>query len=251
MLISAPLCRAHTDQQLLGYIEDYFTSMQTPHTNTPKLYAWFTGLEHWFFNSVVHCNYTTNRAHHVDALLNDAPEGKPIAFYINQTQDAAALIDVLCQRGFTKTQTDSCMAWQVKDIEKPTHTVKRATEKTLNAFHTILAIAYESDDAMRDGYRALLDQSKASEQYLVYLDGTPVGTGTLFVTGNVGCIFNISVLPEYRQKGAGTALSQFLMHTAYKRGLETMVLLSEPTATNMYKKLGFVTQFDVDIYARD
>lgn len=241
--------RRMQNQRLLGYVEDYFTSMHPPHINTPEVYAWFSGLNYPIFNAVTHFYHTTNITDHVDTILKDAPHGKPVSFWINSLQDGCELINVLTQRGFKKIASFPLMAWPVTAIKKPVHTIKRVTPDTNATYHDIIAVVSEFNEELKKGHQKLLDNSSA-QNYLLYSDGIPVAAGTLFVTGNVGAIFNINVLPAYQKKGYGTAISQFLMYKAHELCLQTVVLNSAPIARKMYEKLGFVKKFDVDIYAR-
>lgn len=69
------------------------------------------------------------------------------------------------------------------------------------------------------------------------------GCGVLLVAGE-GNITNVVIAPEYRNKGIGTRLLQYLIEEGYREGLTAYTLevrVSNAAAVHVYEKLGFVS----------
>jgi ribosomal protein S18 acetylase RimI-like enzyme len=236
------------DTKLVQYIENYYSSMMPPQLQNPEVFVWFTALNIPTLNAITHFYYTTDIGTRIDAILEKAPQ-KPISFWVEEWQDSKDLVKELEARGFQKVVTCPFMSWKVSEIQKPSNTIKRRDQATADAFNTILGRGFGLDRETEQGYGALQNNSSA-ESYLIYTDDVPVGTGTLFITDNVGLILNITVLPEYQKKGFGSAITQFLMHRAYELNLEKVILNANPGAISVYQKLGFKHLYDLYIYAK-
>ncbi len=235
--------------QLVHYIEAYFSSMMPPQVNKKELFVWFSGWNAPVFNAVTHFYYQKDINAHINGILEKAPKNKPISFWVDQLQDADNLIKALETHGFKKAVTCPFMIWNVTEIEKPSANIKRVDKNTVNTFNSLIGSIFGLDAETQQDFGTFHNNSPA-ENYLVYTNDTAIGVGTLFVTGNVGLILNIGVLPEYQKQGFGSALSQFLMHRAHELNLKKVVLNANPIAIAMYQKLGFIKAYDLDIYTR-
>ena len=82
--------------------------------------------------------------------------------------------------------------------------------------------------------------------HLLAWDGDcPVGTARLLVTGSVGKIGRVCVLPEARGLGLGTALIGTAIEVLRGRsGVTEATLGSQSHATGFYEKLGFSVEGD-------
>ena len=75
-----------------------------------------------------------------------------------------------------------------------------------------------------------------------YSDGVLVGYAGAFIVSDSAEVDNIAVLPEYRRKGAATALLSALENEARERGaakLRLEVRESNTAALSLYEKAGF------------
>lgn len=78
--------------------------------------------------------------------------------------------------------------------------------------------------------------------FLAYLDKKPVAVATSIVLHkeNSQYLFLVGVLPDYRRKGFGLAVTSHCMHTAYvATGVSRTLLHSTHMGYNLYCKLGF------------
>lgn len=67
-------------------------------------------------------------------------------------------------------------------------------------------------------------------------DGTPIGTGRLAPDGKIG---RMAVLPEWRNRGVGAAILEFLVHSARERGIKECYMNAQSHALDFYRQYGF------------
>jgi hypothetical protein len=227
--------------ETLVEFENLYNSFYPAQEKSIKAFVWFTRIPHPLLNAVMHLSCKDVRGE-VDRLIELAPPHNPISFWIHSENHAEGLREILKVRGFTPIITCPLMAWLVKPVSAPKYDIRVADMKV---FNDILSIVYQFDDSVRDGFQKLMDKS-ACENYIIYMDGNPVGTGTLLVNGSVGGIFNDATLPERRE--ASEAMMQFLMHRSHELNLKKLILLSSPEAEALYSELGFTNLFNIELY---
>lgn len=234
--------------KILQDFENFYNAMQPAQENTKEAFIWFSGIPDPIFNAVMHLSCNHNLIQKVDAIIENAPPGLPIAFWVHPENHAEGLAKTLTQKGFQPLIVCPLMAWSVTPIAMPSADIRKA-DADMTIFHDILATTFHLDQATKEGFVQLLGKIKA-ENYLLYLEDKPVGIGTLFPTEKVGGIFDIAVLPDYQKHKCGKAMMEFLMKRAHDLGLEKLILLSSPVAEKLYSDLGFEKCFDIEIYAR-
>jgi ribosomal protein S18 acetylase RimI-like enzyme len=80
---------------------------------------------------------------------------------------------------------------------------------------------------------------KRFQTYLALLDGKPVGTSQLFLSGEVAGIYNVTCIPEARRQGIGSAVTLAPLLKARAMGYRIGVLQASQTGYNVYRRLGF------------
>ncbi|MCI0460618.1 MAG: GNAT family N-acetyltransferase [Gemmataceae bacterium] len=75
--------------------------------------------------------------------------------------------------------------------------------------------------------------------YVGYLEGAPVATAELALSGDTVGLYNLSTLAAYRRRGFGTALTRQPLLDAQERGFRTAVLQAAPDGMGVYRRLGF------------
>ena len=231
--------------EALQHFENCYDAMRPAAEKSDQAFVWFSDIPHFLFNAVMHlsCNDVSSK---IDALIERAPVGNSISFWVHPENRANGLVEMLKERGFTPMIACPLMTWSVKPIAIPECDIRLANMET---FDQITKTVFHFDEITMKKYSALI-KNFDSENYLIFAEGQPIGTGILFPNGKVGGIFNIAILPEYQRKGYGQAMMRFLMGRAQHLHLEHLILLSSPQAKTFYRNLGFEKIFDIDIYAR-
>ncbi|MFH1233940.1 MAG: GNAT family N-acetyltransferase [Patescibacteria group bacterium] len=81
--------------------------------------------------------------------------------------------------------------------------------------------------------------------YLGLFDKKPIGIATLIFSGNLGCIYNVGTIPNYRKKGIGSALTLNAVVDSIKNNAKIVFLQTEKGSFNekYYTRLGFSAKF--------
>jgi ribosomal protein S18 acetylase RimI-like enzyme len=66
-----------------------------------------------------------------------------------------------------------------------------------------------------------------------------VGVATLFLGPESAGIFDVAVLPEWRRRGVGTAMTGELCHHARLKGYDRVVLIASKDGRFLYREFGF------------
>ncbi len=84
--------------------------------------------------------------------------------------------------------------------------------------------------------------------YLALLDDKPVGTSQLFLSQGTAGIYNVTVLPEARCQGIGSAITLAPLLEARKLGYQIGVLQASTRGYNVYRRLGFQDMGNLSLY---
>lgn len=102
----------------------------------------------------------------------------------------------------------------------------------------------EQEEAVR---RAILGRVQSPSAYLLHLlDGVPAAVGLGVARGDWAGVFCIATRPEFRRRGAATAVTGSLAGWASRhaaKGLYLQVMDSNRAATELYARLGFRTAY--------
>jgi len=80
---------------------------------------------------------------------------------------------------------------------------------------------------------------KESEHFIVYLKNIPIGCARIRKINDYLKLERIAILKEYRGKGFGKDLTNFLINYCKKKGINEIRLHSQIYISNFYEKLGF------------
>lgn len=123
----------------------------------------------------------------------------------------------------------------------------------LNAFSRMVIDAFGMNLNVIGQFQAVYGASMHHNEHLHYLafyNDQPVGTITLSTSDTTG-IWNLSVLPSYRNQGIGTALISTAVEEAKRRGYEQVMVLVPPKMQfGIFSKLGFkkICEFPVFVH---
>lgn len=213
--------------------------------------AWFeTGAPLDLLNGVVRS----------DLRLGDAPEaiGRVLAHFaarrlpfqwrLGPTSAPADLGALLLARGVAHVEDEPGMAVHLHALREQLPlaaalaVVPVATDKQLETWmRTWGCGAPEEVIALRLGaYQQLgLNEHSQLRLFLGVLDGHPVATAALFLSGGVASVEDVVTIPEVRRQGIGAAITLAAARAAREAGYRVAVLHASPMGFGIYRRLGF------------
>lgn len=224
---------------------NFYEAIHPAEENSIDAYVWFSSIPHPFLNVVIYLSAKDIEAK-VDQILQMNVRNNPMTFWLHPENAAMGLEDVLRERNFELLVTCPAMTWEVQAVltsEADVRVVEARGERA--RFYDIVSTAYQCEQVKLECSKLL--EKVPSEDYILYYDGNPVSTASLFARGTVGEIFNDATLAN-----GGVAckeMIQFLMRRAFEKGLKRLIVLSYPEAIEMYSSLGFEALFDVQVYS--
>jgi ribosomal protein S18 acetylase RimI-like enzyme len=163
----------------------------------------------------------------------------------------------LGKHGYKKKFSMQRMAKPLNNIQKPKTSLKLSfrrvkwEEQDLLLFMETWARGFNwpakyIEPSVKGITRRLLERNASDPNmwinFLVELDGKPVGTAAFLTFPKTAYVVNVSTLKEFRRKGIATFAMTCLMEWCKERGIKYMALDVEPddvAALNLYRKLGF------------
>jgi ribosomal protein S18 acetylase RimI-like enzyme len=92
------------------------------------------------------------------------------------------------------------------------------------------------------------DETGAAQNYLAYLEGTPIAGCSVGYGAGVAGIYNVGTLPSARGRGIGRAITLRGLLDARARGYKVGVLEASGMGYNVYKQLGFEPYCEMELY---
>lgn len=235
------------NREVLKMRENWLSAIAEPQEQSPEVFAWFSTVPHWRFNCILGFSYEDNLEEHLDSLINKALPNVPISVWMDPKDNNSAFIETLKSRNFALGGCYPSMIWDVQPTDAPELDIRPVN---VEEFHEVYAVCSHYSEELKQAAINLL-QDRSGELFLAYLEGKPIGTGTLFVHGEVGMVFHVATLPEYQRRGVGRAMMHYIMNQASNRGLKRLVLNSSSVAEKLYYSLGFQKVGEVTVYLRD
>jgi predicted GNAT family acetyltransferase len=97
-------------------------------------------------------------------------------------------------------------------------------------------------DLAADAFDREQRRSGRLQTALALVDGQPVGVGSHLPLGEVAEIAGVGVLPAFRRRGLGAALTAYLAGDARARGIRIVFLTAgDPDIARVYARVGFET----------
>ena len=85
-------------------------------------------------------------------------------------------------------------------------------------------------------------------RFVALLDGRPVGSAGVHLTGDLAGLYNVTTLPSLRRRGVGTAATLVALDAMRDHEVRTAVLGTTEMGRSIYERLGFRHVVDLDVF---
>ena len=217
-----------------------------------ELFWYVTGLPDAAFNSIMYANLAPGQ---VDATIDELFRLRetydvPMGWLVGPTSHPTDLGNRLQARGLLHriTLTPMTLALasiQAEPVSVPGLTIERVTDAAvLEEWIVAEGRGFESVGALGRGLAALRRGMGVGHGFpLVHLlgrlDGAPVATASVLLDGGIAGIFDVSTVPEARQRGIGRAMTVASLQAGRAAGYEIAFLQPSPMGRPLYERLGF------------
>gem|GEM_PF-4713551 len=172
-------------------------------------------------------------------------------------EDQVNLPKLLLQHGFVHENSLHLMKLnleQVNNIPISKHNIIRVSSaEQLNSWIKIIAqidgCSYADVKKLID-YLSIRSKTGSLRLYLALRDGVPVGTSAALLHDDIVTIHMVGVLPEFRKRGHGAALTMVPLAECAEQDVKYAYLCASatPFAEPLYKKLGFYNYRTFHLY---
>jgi GNAT superfamily N-acetyltransferase len=219
-----------------------------------------TGVPSPLFNPVLRA---TVPQEDVKALVDDAREWYrrrrlPWSWYVGPASGPGRLAPELERRGFAKVTEPPGMAATLANVDELDPNVPLVVERVLDRamvdeWFSVFAPAFELSRAAASAFRDLIvaggfGDDAPMRNYVGYVGGEPVATGSLVPAAGVGGIYNIATRASRRGRGIGRTITWSLMCEAAALGYAVAILWSTTAGLPVYQRLGFQERVRVPTY---
>ncbi len=238
----------------------YFSDSKRIHG---ALLLWSESIKDSYWNYATKINIDKN---HAEELIKEV-----IDFYKSKNRQPAILFnafttpkdlpEIIKKLGFQSKYKSVSMFYEAPEpkITLPENFVisQVKTKDDMKLFVDVFNQSYggatpeEPYGALPKEYGESLFESFSNQQkyktinYIGILNQKPVSIATLIHSGKFGCIYNVGVVPSFRQKGFGSYLTLSVVKDSIKSGAEVVFLQTEQGSFNekYFTGLGFSTKF--------
>lgn len=177
--------------------------------------------------------------------INQFLEGLPYCWFVNK--DETHIGKELVRHGFRADVVDPVMvmdlATYIPSLETNIRIEPVRNEAMLDEWASIAEKAYEMP---KEGFRrfsqiAAKEEREDIKAFIGYnSQGKAVATSMVHIGSEVGAIYWISVLKEYRRRGIGADMTRVCINHAKRQNtVKSIFLQSFPDGISLYEKLGF------------
>ncbi len=127
-------------------------------------------------------------------------------------------------------------------------------EFTLQEWIHVASRGFQIDEASEQVWQDLFVDTIFRPRYrtfLALLDGKPVGTSQLFLSAGVAGIYNVTVIPEARFQGIGSAVTLAALLFARRLGYRIGILQASKQGYGVYRRIGFQDVGKLSVYLWD
>ncbi len=226
-----------------------------------ELFWYVTGLPDAAFNSVMYANLGPDR---IDAAVDEIKALRrqhrvPMNWLIGPTSRPTNLPSQLRARGFQYIADLVPLTLKLADLRpgsspRAVLTVERVeSTSVLEEWIEAESRGFELAGALDRGIATLrrgmgVGDGVLRTHLLGRVDGAPVATASVVVAGGIGGIYDVSTVPDLRERGIGTAMTRAALEVIRAAGHELAFLQASVMGQRMYRRLGFRDRCTCAVY---
>ncbi len=219
----------------------------------PDMLRFSTGIPFAPFNGVLRTRLTTSE---VDSAIDSTlsyfqSRNLPMSWTVEPSAEPGDLGDRLTAKGFVPEKDGgSGMALDLESLgEEPggpsgLKIESVPSERFRDEFAAVMAAGFGIPDPLLQDFIGIFADARNKQPgslaaYLGRLDGEPVATSMLLLSGGVAGIFNVATVEQARGKGVGAAITYPPLLEARGSGYRIAILQSSKMGFRVYERLGF------------
>jgi GNAT superfamily N-acetyltransferase len=114
------------------------------------------------------------------------------------------------------------------------------TSEQRSAFADVCAASYDMPRDLTRGFEnPALSAAPGMTCYLGTMDGYPVATAALLITGDVAGVHVVATIPAYRRRGIGAQMTQRCLKDGWASGCTVSALQSSSMGYPVYERIGY------------
>ncbi|WP_446470462.1 GNAT family N-acetyltransferase [Xenorhabdus stockiae] len=246
-------------------LEDYFFSSISQiyrHIGT-GIRVYVTGVETDSLNFLQVVDENDQIAEELKAAIQLMNEQSDVPFLIVavQVQPGHQVLAVIEQAGFvfdpdsiTTVMELDLINWQIKDEYCAEYEI-RCVDHRLSDWVLPVKSAFETGDYISGQYmkchQAALIAGKCLQHYALYVDEKPVCALTLSRLDNIVRLDDISTVREKMGRGYASALINYVLSEARKKGATACYLEASREGNGVYRRIGFKSLFECQPFVRE
>jgi len=235
--------------------EEFFrlTAQESFHTNYST--GILSELEDPYFNSILRTAPILD-PNHFDIEINQVlskyhNKKSSLCWFINDTSTQQQLDPHLTNIGFKEHGSYNGMALELSEynaskiilpnnVEIIEVTKSEQLDDWVKPFSISFGFTEHDSNIYSKLFKQLVITNPNIKYHIAYCDEKAVGSSTILFTENTAGLYNLGVIPKYRNRGIGLALQQTRLNLAQARQCETVVIQAAETSGKLAQKLGFV-----------
>lgn len=247
----------HNMHAKLQYIPSKIESMNV--INCGKTLVVDSGMPSDTFNTAYGGSIDSKTAAEVGAYYRN--KQFPMAWWVGpEAESKYDVKTVMEDAGFIHDEHDVGMLCDLKNLELPNYTLPEGLKITqctkqhhYDDFGIVLSSIFDPvDQYVQQFYKLIGSIPQESRKDLVlfvgYYENKPVSTAAVFMTDVAG-IFDVSTMPNQQKRGYGSAMFYTAVEYAKSSGYRHAVLQASPDGLNIYKRFGFETVCNFNVYS--
>ncbi|MEN6375875.1 MAG: GNAT family N-acetyltransferase [Smithella sp.] len=145
-------------------------------------------------------------------------------------------------------------AVNIEECDTSSHAIQVRNKEELSLWEDVSFAGFDFPPETRQQFHRFtatfkLNSDSPQKFFLAFWKNKPVAASLLFLHENVGGIYFVCTLAQYRKKGIGLALTLATLRYARQAGVQYATLQSSPDGLRVYQKAGFKEYCRVDVYS--